>query len=301
MPELIVSILPSVATLTAAGLLFGILLSYARLKLRVEKDPLIEKIIAELPGANCGACGLPGCSAYATRIVEEKYDINLCPVGGQDTITRIASILGVDAVESGTPLKARVACQGGIGDTSLKFIYEGPKTCAAANGLMGGFKVCEFGCLGMGDCEISCPFDAIHVKANGLPQVANAKCTGCGNCVTACPRNIISLVKETFAVHVLCRNMEKASVMKLGCSAGCIACGLCVKACTEVHKDNPHIDTAITVKDFIATIDYDKCINCLQCARVCPVSVISPIEVSKKMKKAVKTGNTVETGNEINI
>ncbi len=301
MPELIVSILPSVATLTAAGFLFGILLSYAKLKLKVEKDPLIEKIIEELPGANCGACGLPGCSAYATRIVEEKYDINLCPVGGQDLITRVASILGVEAVESGVPLKARVACQGGIGVTSLKFIYEGPKTCTAANGLMGGFKVCEFGCLGLGDCEISCPFDAIHIQENGLPQVDDAKCTGCGNCVTACPRNIISLVKETFDVHVLCRNMEKAPVMKLGCSVGCIACRLCVKACTEIHKDNPHIDTAITVEDFIATIDYDKCINCLECARVCPVSVISPIEVSKKNKKAGKTGNTAETGNEINI
>ncbi len=292
MPEFLISVLPSVLTLTVTAFVFGIILSVAKLKLKVEKDPLIEKIIEVLPGANCGACGLPGCSAYATRMVEEKYDINLCPVGGQDTVSRIADILGIDPVESGVPLKARVACQGGIRETSMKFIYEGPKTCAAANGLLGGFKVCEFGCLGLGDCEISCPFDAIHIKENGLPEVDDSKCTGCGNCVGACPRNIISLVKENFRVHVLCRNMEKPAVMKLGGSAGCIGCRLCVKACTEVHKDNPDIDTAITVNDFVAYINYDKCINCLKCAEVCPVPVISPIEVSNKMKKVLNKAVT---------
>jgi len=292
MYEFIVSVLPSVSTLTVIAFIFGIILSAAKLKLKVEKDPLIEKIIDVLPGANCGACGLPGCSAYAARIVEEKYDINLCPVGGQNTITRIADILGVEPVESGVPLKARIACQGGIRETSLKFIYEGPKTCAAANGLSGGFKICEFGCLGLGDCEISCPFDAIHIKDHGLPVVDDSKCTGCGNCVNACPRNIISLVKENIRVHVLCRNMEKPAVMRLGCSAGCIGCGLCVKACREVHKDNPDIDTAITVNDFVAVIDYDKCINCLKCAEVCPVPVISPVEVSNKLKKVLNKAET---------
>lgn len=289
MAELSVSILPSVLTLTVTAFIFGIILSYARLKLKVERDPLIEKVNSALPGANCGACGFPGCSAYATRIVEEKYDINLCPVGGQDTVTRIASIMGVDAVESGVPLKARVACQGGIRETSLKFVYQGPKTCVAANGLMQGFKVCEFGCLGLGDCEASCPFDAIHINENGLPVVDDEKCTGCGNCVTACPRNIITLVKENFKVYVLCKNEEKPATMRLGCSVGCIGCKLCVKACIEVHKDNPNIETAITVTDFVATIDFDKCINCLKCAEVCPVPVISPLEVSNKMKKAAKT------------
>lgn len=288
MSELSVSILPSVLTLTVIAFVFGIILSYARLKLKVERDPLIEKITKALPGANCGACGFPGCAAYATRIVEEKYDINLCPVGGQDTVTLIASIMGVEAVESGVPLKARVACHGGIRETSLKFIYQGPKTCVAANGLMKGFKVCEFGCLGLGDCEASCPFDAIHINENGLPVVDDDKCTGCGNCVTACPRDIITLVKENFQVYVLCKNEEKPAIMKLGCSVGCIGCKLCVKACVEVHKDNPNIETAITVTDFVATIDFDKCINCLKCAEVCPVPVISPLEVSNKMKKALK-------------
>ena len=63
------------------GALFGIILSLAKLKLMVEKDPKIGEVLDALPGANCGACGLPGCQAYATKIVEEEFDISLCPVG----------------------------------------------------------------------------------------------------------------------------------------------------------------------------------------------------------------------------
>ncbi len=291
MIESIFPSISSVVSLTAIGFVFGIILSYAKLKLKIERDPRIEQVVEILPGANCGACGLPGCSAYATKIVEENYDINLCPVGGQAVVEKIASILGVEPVDGGVPLKARVMCHGGKAETSRKFVYEGPKTCHAADGLMGGFKVCEYGCLGLGDCVSVCAFDAIYINDNGLPVIDDEKCTGCGNCVQACPRGIMTLVKETFDLHVMCKNMEKAPLMKLGCSVGCIGCRLCVKACTEVHRDNPDVETAITVDNFLATIDYDKCINCLKCVEVCPVPVLHPIERSNKYKKMQdKTG-----------
>ena len=291
MIESIFPSISSVVSLTAIGFVFGIILSYAKLKLKIERDPRIEQVVEILPGANCGACGLPGCSAYATKSVEENYDINLCPVGGQAVVEKIASILGVEPVDGGVPLKARVMCHGGKAETSRKFVYEGPKTCHAADGLMGGFKVCEYGCLGLGDCVSVCAFDAIYINDNGLPVIDDEKCTGCGNCVQACPRGIMTLVKETFDLHVMCKNMEKAPLMKLGCSVGCIGCRLCVKACTEVHRDNPDVETAITVDNFLATIDYDKCINCLKCVEVCPVPVLHPIERSNKYKKMQdKTG-----------
>lgn len=288
--------LAAVFSLSILGVLFGLILSVAKIKLHVERDPRIEMLADILPGANCGACGLPGCSAYATKIVEEKFDINMCPVGGNEVAEKIAKVMGVESTGTGAALIARVHCQGGIGDTISKFAYEGPRTCAAAQGVMGGFKVCSYGCLGLGDCVTSCPFDAIHMGEKGLPVVDKEKCVGCGKCVAACPRNIISLVPQKIRVHVACKNQEKGPVMKKGCAVGCIGCKLCEKACKEVQvkpqmKKNPNLDPAdvipaITVNNFIATIDYNLCINCLKCVQVCPVPVIEPVEKSNKFKEA---------------
>ncbi len=285
MIDILLPSLSSVLTLTAIGLVFGLILSISKLKLKVDRDPRIETITEALPGANCGACGLPGCSAYATRIVEEDYAIDLCPVGGAETEKKIAEVMGKDAGGQSVSLKALVHCQGGIAETVNRFIYNGPKECAAANSLMGGFKVCEYGCLGFGDCVRACPFDAIHMGGNGIPVVDKEACVGCGKCVTACPRDIITLAPEKFEVRVMCLNREKAPVMKKGCTVGCIGCKLCEKACRQVFEDNPDVETAVSVNDFIAKIDYTVCINCFKCAEVCPVPVIEPVTMSKKYKK----------------
>ncbi|MCP4137944.1 MAG: RnfABCDGE type electron transport complex subunit B [bacterium] len=282
------SIFPSPAAIlsvTLIGTVFGIILSIAKLKLKVDKDPRIEEIQEVLPGANCGACGEPGCSGYATKIVMEGKDMCLCPVGGDDVIQGIAAIMGVEAGEAGIALIARVNCQGGLAETSKSFVFEGPKTCSAANGFMGGFKACSHGCLGLGDCTVVCPFDAILMGENDLPIVDPIACTGCGNCVTACPRSIINLVREDHDVFVLCKNTEKAPVMKKGCSVGCIGCRLCVKACTKVHEDNPDVESSVTVESFLACVDHETCTNCFKCAEVCPVPVINPISKAKKKKK----------------
>jgi Na+-translocating ferredoxin:NAD+ oxidoreductase RNF subunit RnfB len=296
--------LAAVASLSLLGVLFGLVLSMAKIKLHVERDPRIALVSDALPGANCGACGLPGCSAYAMRIVEEHYDINLCPVGGSDAVAKIAAVMGVEGGTVGPSLIARVHCQGGISDTVAKFLYEGPRSCAAAQGIMGGFKVCEYGCLGLGDCVVACPFDAIHMGDRGLPVVDWEKCVGCGKCVTACPRTIISLVPEKFKLHVLCKNREKAPIMKKGCSVGCIGCKICEKACKEIQikpqtKKNPDLDpadviSAITVDSFCARIDYALCINCLKCVQVCPAPVIDPIEKSNKFKESLIPAGSVD-------
>lgn len=252
----------------------GILLSLAKVLLKVEKDPRIAKVMEALPGANCGACGFPGCAGYATNIVEHGTAINMCPVGGSDSVKKISKIMGIEA-EVSVKRIARIHCQGGINETKIRFMYEGPHSCTAAQLVMGGFKVCEYGCLGLGDCVRACPFDAIHLDDRGLPFVDAEKCTGCGNCVEACPRNIISLLENTVDVYVMCRNKQKAPVMKLGCSVGCTACRRCEKVCREeVFKDNPDIDTAIKIENFLAVIDHELCINCGRCAQVCPQNVI---------------------------
>ena len=196
MIDTIIPSLASIAVITALAAAFGLLLSVAILKLRVTTDPRIEEVLAALPGANCAACGMPGCSAYATRIVEEKYAIDLCPVGGSETAAKIAAIMGVDGAGAMAPVTARVRCRGGVAETTTRFSYGGPRDCAAANGVMGGFKTCRYGCLGFGDCGRACPFDAITMNENGLPVVDQVRCTGCGLCVKACPRGIIILTPE---------------------------------------------------------------------------------------------------------
>ena len=63
------------------GLIFGCLLAYASIVFKVEKDDRIERIEEELPGANCGACGFAGCSAYASAIVEKGASVSIEPDG----------------------------------------------------------------------------------------------------------------------------------------------------------------------------------------------------------------------------
>ena len=51
------------------GCLSGIMLSVASKFFAVKTDERISQVRAELPGANCGACGYSGCDAYAAAIV----------------------------------------------------------------------------------------------------------------------------------------------------------------------------------------------------------------------------------------
>jgi len=198
---------------------------------------------------------------------------------------------GIEPIpQSSTAMTARVMCRGGIRRASSKFLYEGPKSCKGASNIMGGFKVCETGCLGFGDCRNACLSGAITMSGTRLPVINKEKCTGCGDCVTICPKQIIKLVRKDKDVYIMCSNKEKPDVMKTGCTAGCTGCDVCVKACTDIFKADTDIDSAIEVNDFLANIDYNKCINCLKCAEVCPVPVISPLSVSKKIKKQSKSG-----------
>ena len=69
----------AVLLMLAAGLVLGLILGLAAYTLVVEEDPLIPMITELLPGYNCGACGFPGCSNFATALVGgEANQISLC-------------------------------------------------------------------------------------------------------------------------------------------------------------------------------------------------------------------------------
>ena len=92
------AIMMPVVVLGITGILMGLFLAYASKKFEVEVDPKVEAILAILPGANCGACGFPGCAGYASGVALEGAKMTLCAPGGPKVIEKLGEIMGV-AVE----------------------------------------------------------------------------------------------------------------------------------------------------------------------------------------------------------
>lgn len=256
--------LSAIVTLGAAGLVFGGFLALAAQKFKVEEDPKVAEILEVLPGANCGACGFPGCAGLASAIVKGEAPCNVCIPGGDAVADKIASIMGV-VCEGVEPMVAVVCCQGDDDRAELVAQYHGVMDCHAANQL-GGSKGCPYGCLGLGSCVRACPFDAMYMSPEGLPVVIKEKCTGCGACVRACPRGIIDLAPCDKHVHILCSSYDKGPQVRKYCRVGCIACRICVRSCPQ---------EAISMdRDTLAKIDYSICDNCGVCVAKCPMKTI---------------------------
>lgn len=219
----------AVATMGGLGFLFAGGLAIADKKLRVDENPLIGKINDALPGANCGACGKAGCYDYAVNIVENGAAVNGCPVGGNDTAVMIAELMGVEA---GNTIKMvpRILCRGGNSEAVTKMAeYYGPLSCSAMDIVSGGDKLCYYGCLGGGDCVDACPFNAMVMNENGLPEVIEELCIGCGMCEKACPRNVIEMHPSDRNVFVFCKNQDDPKKSKEVCSVSCMGCGICAR------------------------------------------------------------------------
>jgi len=247
----------------SVALIAGLLLSISSLIFATEKDEKVEALTEALPGINCGACGYSGCEAYAKALAKKETQNGLCPPGGEETVIAVAEILGEEAAVMEKKI-AVVKCQGHTGNTKAKMTYQGYDTCQAASLIYGGDGACQYSCLGKGDCQIACPENAIEIE-NGLAVVAPHLCTGCSICVKVCPKNVIDIVPKKLNQHIACKNTDKGAATRKVCQTGCIGCMKCQKAC-EVG--------AITVKNFLATIDEKTCTNCGKCVKLCPVNAI---------------------------
>ncbi|HOI52250.1 MAG TPA: RnfABCDGE type electron transport complex subunit B, partial [Azonexus sp.] len=122
----------AILSLTLLGAALGVVLGLANRVLKVEGNPVVEELIAMMPGSNCGQCGFPGCPGAAEAIVAGTAPPTCCPPGGKALASAIAAKLGITVDLSA------------LGD-------DGPKIAVVAEEL----------CIGCCRCSKVCPTDAI--------------------------------------------------------------------------------------------------------------------------------------------
>ena len=223
-----------------------------------------------LPGANCGGCGFAGCRAMSEALVKnDDIDSLYCPVAGGDVMKSIAGYLGKSAAEK-APMVATMLCGGTCQKRPKVNHYDGALSCAVVNTFYVGETGCAFGCIGYGDCVQACKFGAMALNPEtGLVEIDPDKCTACGACVKTCPKGLIELRKKwpkNRAIYVACRSKNRGSVVMKACKAGCIGCGKCAKVCPF---------EAITIDNYLAYIDPNKCKLCRKCVNECPTGAIN--------------------------
>ena len=225
-------IITAIGFLAGLSIILAVVLAVANRKLKVDEDPRIDRVEEMLPGANCGACGQPGCRAFAEKVVGLESPPSQCSVGGPDTAQIIARFLGIDAGQSEKKV-ARLLCAGGD-DVAVQIgEYEGYSSCRAAATIAGGFKGCTYGCLGLADCEVVCNFDAITMAPNGLPVVDYEACTACGDCVRECPKGLFEIMPLNQHIVVQCKTILKGDAATVLCNVACTGCGICAADAAE--------------------------------------------------------------------
>ena len=250
--------LASILSLGGIGLLAALALGVAAKKFAVEVDPRELAILEVLSGANCGACGYPGCSAYAKAVASGEASPTLCTPGGSATLEQIAHIMGVEATHA-EPEVAVVLCQGDNRKAKNKYHYLGIDDCNAAQKIADGPKACPGGCLGLGTCARVCPFDAIEMTPTGLAVIDREKCTGCKKCIAACPRQVIRMTPLAATVQVLCNSHDKGALVRKYCQVGCIACHICHKTAPEAYQIENALAHAVSPQHESAVDAVAKC------------------------------------------
>lgn len=286
-------ILIAVGIMVGLGLLFASVIAIAYKKLRVYEDPRIDQVEEMLPHANCGACGQPGCRAFAEKVVGGEMQVSKCTVSSPEGIQKIAEYLGVDA-GSEEKRVARLLCAGGKNEAHHLAAYKGGmSTCRGEAVVTGGTKACAWGCLGLGDCEVVCDFDAIFMNDDGLPVVIPDKCTACGDCVEICPKGLFELMPVSHKLIVQCKSLLEGDLAESKCSVACTACGRCVADAAP---------GLIEIRDNLAVVNYElNSLATLEAIYRCPTGAIVCIEgqqFEKPAEPAIVTGRVEKYGEE---
>lgn len=231
----------------------GALLGFAAQKFKVSGNPLVDQINALLPQTQCAQCGYPGCKPYAEAI-SLGTAINLCPPGGDDTITQLARLLDLE------PLA--------LNQENAK--AEIPKVAI----------IREEECIGCTFCIQACPVDAIVGAAQQMHSVIAAECTGCELCEAPCPVDCIDFIPlKTIPLKAF---PEKSLIEQ-----ACIRCGLCVDACpVDLLPQQLYWFTQGKAYDKAKEHRLMDCIECGLCDAVCP-SHIPLVQYYQAAKMAI--------------
>ncbi len=262
------AIIWTVVLMTAVGLIGSLLLLFASRKFAIGEDERLTYLVSILPGVNCGSCGYAGCEQYAKAMIAGAAP-NACTPGGPRVADDLAAFLGVESMGV-VQKEAFVACKGSAKYIDPKLDFQGMRSCRVLNTTFYSSLSCPFGCIGFGDCQEVCAFDAIRFE-DGIAIIDTAACTGCGACVKICPRHVIKLVSQDeipSIATVTCMNTMNGKKTREVCAIGCIGCMKCKKVCAF---------DAITVENNLAVIDDSKCTGCNSCIEACPTNSISPL------------------------
>ena len=159
--------LVAILTVTLLALAAGLALSFANRRIPAAEDDVVARVDELLPQTQCAQCGYPGCRPYAAAIVEMDAPINLCPPGGDETVRKLADLLGRDAIPLAAPM---------------------PEPAVAI--------IDEDRCIGCTHCRAACPVDAIVGAHQFMHTIIASECTGCELCIEPCPVDCIQMISR---------------------------------------------------------------------------------------------------------
>jgi len=102
----VAKIFVAIGLLLGVAIILGVFIAFIVNKFKVKEDERTIKLLQMLPGANCGACGYPGCAGLRDAIIDGKVTkIKTCKVISNENAQKVVDYLNSAKGEDGSTLK----------------------------------------------------------------------------------------------------------------------------------------------------------------------------------------------------